>query len=169
MLGLHPGARWMTRRWAPARFAALGQRFLDRFRRGLVIVSGGPGEEALVREVAEGLPAARVRAIVAWPIARFVAYQARCAAFVCGDSGPLHTSVGAGAPTLALMSRNRPAMFFPYRESATHRAYYARAECSPCHRDVCADLRCLDRLTVDGAWAHLEAMLDHLIAVVPGR
>jgi len=38
------------------------------------------------------------------------------------------------------MSRNRPAMFFPYPEAAGHRAYYARVECSPCHRDVCDDL-----------------------------
>jgi ADP-heptose:LPS heptosyltransferase len=160
LLGLHPGARWMTRRWSPARFAALGLRFLERFRRGLVLVSGGPGEEALVREVADALPAARARTAIGWPIARFVALQSRCAAFVCGDTGPLHTAVAAGAPTLALMSRNRPAMFFPYAPSRTLRACYARVECSPCDRDVCSDLRCLERLTVDGAWAHLAAMLD---------
>jgi len=65
--------------------------------------------------------------------------------------------VAAGAPTLGLMSRNRPAMFFPY--PAPHRAYYARVECSPCHRDECGDLRCLHRLDVDGAWRLLSAML----------
>jgi ADP-heptose:LPS heptosyltransferase len=78
---------------------------------------------------------------------------------VCGDTGPLHTAVAAGTPTLGLMSRNRPAMFFPYPEAEGHRAYYARVECSPCHRDECADLRCLERLTVDGAWALLSDML----------
>jgi ADP-heptose:LPS heptosyltransferase len=88
-----------------------------------------------------------------------VALQARCAAFVSGDTGPLHTAVAAGTPTLGLMSRNRPATFFPYPESLGHRAYYARAECSPCHRDVCEDLRCLTRLDVDGAHARLSAML----------
>ena len=50
-------------------------------------------------------------------------------------------------------------MFFPYPESEGHRAYWARVECSPCHRDVCDDLRCLDRLTVDGAWERLRGML----------
>ena len=78
---------------------------------------------------------------------------------MCGDTGPMHTAVAAGAPTLGLMSRNRPATFFPYPESAGHRAYYAHAECSPCHRDECGDLRCLERLTVDGAWERLSAML----------
>ena len=169
MLGLHPGARWPTRRWQASRFAALGRRFLDSERRGVVLVTGGPGDEALVREVADELPASRVRTAVGWPLDRFVALQRLCAAFVCGDTGPLHTAVAAGAPTLGLMSRNRPAMFFPYPESEGHRAYYARVECSPCHRDECADLRCLERLSVDGAWAILADMLSHARGMRPHR
>jgi heptosyltransferase-2 len=167
LLGLHPGARWPTRRWHAARFAALGRRFLDAERRGMVLVSGGAGDEALVREVAGELPAARVRTVLGWPLDRFVALQRLCRAFVCGDTGPLHTAVAAGTPTLGLMSRNRPAMFFPYPEAEGHRAYYARVECSPCHRDECADLRCLERLSVDGAWAILAEMLAHVRATRP--
>jgi len=159
LLGLHPGARWMTRRWMPARFAALGKRFLAAERRGTVLVTGGPDDEALAHEVADELPRERARVVTGWPIARFIALQSLCTAFVCGDTGPLHTAVAAGTPTLGLMSRNRPAMFFPYPESAGHRAYYARAECSPCHRDECDDLRCLTRLTTEGAWERLEDML----------
>lgn len=158
LLGLHPGARWPTRRWAPERFAELGRRFLDADPRGMVLVTGGPGEDGRVAAVLEGLPRARARAVTGWPIARFVALQSRCAAFVCGDTGPLHTSVAAGCPTLGLMSRNRPEMFFPY--PLPHRAHYARAECSPCHRDECDDLRCLHRLTVEGAWSLLRGMLQ---------
>jgi hypothetical protein len=50
-------------------------------------------------------------------------------------------------------------MFFPYPERDGHRAYWSRVECSPCDRDTCEDLRCLARLTVDGAWGRLERML----------
>jgi heptosyltransferase-2 len=125
-----------------------------------VLVTGGPDDAGRVAQVVEGLDARRAHAIVGWPLARFVALQRRCRAFVCGDTGPLHTAVAAGTPTLGLMSRNRPAMFFPYAESDGHRAYYARVECSPCHRDECGDLRCLKRLTVDGAWALLRSMLE---------
>ena len=160
LVGFHPGARWETRRWFPERFIELAGRFLSAREDGVALVSGGPAEADLVRSIVSALPPRRAHAIVAWPIARFVALQARCAAFVCGDTGPLHTAVAAGAPTLGLMSRNRPAMFFPYPASLGHRAYYARAECSPCNRDMCADLRCLKRLTVDGAWELLSAMLS---------
>src|SRR5439155_1441993 len=94
--------------------------------------TGGPDDAGRVAGVIERLDHRGARAVVGWPLARFVALQARCRAFVCGDTGPLHTSVAAGTPTLGLMSRNRPAMFFPYAESDGHRAYYARVECSPC-------------------------------------
>jgi ADP-heptose:LPS heptosyltransferase len=160
LVGFHPGARWETRRWFPDRFAALARRFLEAHSRGVALFTGGPAEESLVRGIVESVGGARARAVLGWPIERLVALQARCAAFVAGDTGPLHTSVAAGAPTLALMSRNRPAMFFPYPDGPRARAHYARVECSPCDRDRCADLRCLHRLTVDGAWALLSALLD---------
>lgn len=159
LVGFHPGARWETRRWFPDRFAALARRFLDGHAAGVALITGGPSERALAEEVAAALPPGRALAVVGWPLGRFVALQARCAAFVCGDSGPLHTAVAAGTPTLGLISRNRPEMFFPYPETLGHRAYYARAECSPCDRDLCPDLRCLKRLTVDGAWERLAAMI----------
>ena len=158
-IGLHPGARWPTRRWHPERFAELGRRYLDRRLRGIVLVSGAGDEADLVRGIVAMLPAGRAAAIVGWPIHRFVAMQQTCEAFVCGDTGPLHTAASAGTPTLGLLSRNRPAMFFPYDPARGHRSYYARVECSPCHRDVCPDLRCLHRLTVDGAWRLLSGML----------
>jgi ADP-heptose:LPS heptosyltransferase len=160
LVGFHPGARWETRRWPAERYAALAARFLEAVPGGVALVTGVPSESALVERVIAALPPGRAFAIVGWPVARFVALQSRCAAFVCGDTGPLHTAVAAGTPTLGLMSRNRPAMFFPYPESLGHRAFYARAECSPCHRDRCDDLRCLDRLDVEGAWRRLREMLQ---------
>jgi ADP-heptose:LPS heptosyltransferase len=159
LVGFHPGARWPTRRWSPERFAGLAQRVLRENMRAVVLVSAGPGEGEMARAVLGSLQPERTRLIEDWPLARFVALQSLCAAFVCGDTGPVHTAVAAGTPTLGLMSRNRPAMFFPYPEADGHRAYWSRVECSPCDRDECDDLRCLARLTVDGAWERLSGML----------
>lgn len=160
LVGFHPGARWPTRRWSPERFTALAKRFLAERPRGVAVVSGSREEADLAQSIVAGLSAGRALAAVGWPIPRLVGLQSLCAAFVSGDSGPLHTAVAAGTPTLGLMSRNSPAMFFPYPEREGHVAYYARVECSPCHRDLCDDLRCLERLTVEGAWERLARMLD---------
>ena len=159
LVGMHPGARWPTRRWAPERFALLAQRVLHERMDATVLVSAGPGEGDMARAVLEHLPKERAKLVEGWPLARFVAMQSLCRVFVSGDTGPVHTAVAAGAPTLGLMSRNRPAMFFPYPEADGHRAYWSRVECSPCDRDTCDDLRCLARLTVDGAWEKLRPML----------
>lgn len=158
-VGFHPGARWPTRRWDPERYLALATRLLEARPRAFALFTGGPGERALVESLSARVPGERARAIAGWPLGRFVGLQSLCAAFVCGDTGPLHTAVAAGCRTLGMMSRNRPAMFFPYEASLGHRAYYARVECSPCDRDTCDDLRCLTRLTVDGAWELLARML----------
>lgn len=159
LVGFHPGARWPTRRWDPQRYAQLAGRLLAAHENAIALFTAGPGEEAIASECVAGLPAGRAFAIEHWPLARFVGLQSACAAFVCGDTGPLHTSVAAGTRTLGMMSRNHPSSFFPYPEHEGHRTCYARAECSPCNRDVCADLRCLHRLTVDMAWAALRGML----------
>jgi heptosyltransferase-2 len=159
LVGFHPGARWPTRRWAAENFVALAKRFLEREPRGVALVTAGPGEERTATLAVAAL-GDRARLIERWPLARFVAMQSLCRAFVCGDTGPVHSAAAAGTRTLGLMSRNRPAMFFPYPESAGHRAYYSHAECSPCHRDVCGDLRCLRALHPDGAWRLLETMLE---------
>ncbi len=159
IVGFHPGARWPTRRWDPARYVALAARWIDARPDAWAVVTAGGGEEAEVaRRIVESLPHARARAIVGWPLPRFVGLQSRCAAFVCGDTGPMHTAVAAGTRTLGLITRNRPSMFFPYPESFGHRAYYARVECSPCHRDLCDDLRCVKALTPEGAWPLLREM-----------
>jgi ADP-heptose:LPS heptosyltransferase len=160
LVGFHPGARWPTRRWDPERFASLAQRVLRARMDTVVLVSAGPGEHDMASAVLGSLQRERTHLIEGWPLARFVALQSLCAAFVCGDTGPVHSAVAAGTPTLGLMSRNRPAMFFPYPEADGHRAYWSRVECSPCDRDECADLRCLARLTVDGAWDKLAGMLS---------
>lgn len=168
LVGFHAGARWPTRRWAPERFAELAGKLIAARPDCVALFTAGPGEEPAAHAALAALPAERAKLVSAWPLARFVALQSLCAAFVCGDTGPVHTAVAAGTPTLGLMSRNRPAMFFPYPESQGHRAYTARVECSPCHRDVCEDLRCLHRLTVDGAWALLSAILGQKLAA-PAR
>jgi ADP-heptose:LPS heptosyltransferase len=176
LVGFHPGARWPTRRWGAVNFTELAGACLAARPRAVALVTAGPGEERAAQEIERAL-GNRARAVTGWPLARFVALQSLCRAFVCGDTGPLHTAVAAGTPTLGIFSRNRPAMFFPYPEAEGHRAYYARAECSPCDRDVCADLRCLRRLTPAGAWDLLREMLGPaeaaaaptLIAAAPGE
>jgi ADP-heptose:LPS heptosyltransferase len=153
------GARWETRRWAPEDFIALGKTLLAARPRDWLLVFGGPGEEELARSIATGVGSPRAIAITGVALRRFAALVQLCRAFVGGDSGPVHIAVAVGTPTIGIFGRNEPERFFPYPESAGHRAVYARVWCSPCHRDVCDHLSCLRAISPDWAWDVLERAL----------
>src|SRR5262249_55032912 len=50
VVAIHPGARWPTRQWDPARYAAVARRAAGLAH---VLVIGGPGEEELAKGIAE--------------------------------------------------------------------------------------------------------------------
>ena len=160
LVGIHPGARYMTRRWQPDDFAALGRTLLRERPRARLLVFAGPGEEELARTIAAAVADPRALAVTDVALRRFAALVALCRAFVGGDSGPVHVSVAAGTPTIGIFGRNAPDTFFPYPESHGHRAVYAKVWCSPCHLDVCDHLSCLRAISPEWVWGVLRATLE---------
>ena len=83
-------ARWPTRCWpveALRRAREAGARVAARRGRA---VHRRPGREEAARACVAQLASPRAFVVSGWPIARFVALQSLCAAFVSGDTGPLH-------------------------------------------------------------------------------
>jgi lipopolysaccharide heptosyltransferase II len=160
LVGIHPGARFMTRRWQPEDFAALGRTLLEKRPRARLLVFGGPGEEELARSIAGAIADPRAQPIVDTALRRFAALVSLCRAFVGGDSGPIHVAVAAGTPTVGIFGRNAPDTFFPYPESHGHRAIYARVWCSPCHLDVCDHMSCLRAISPEWVWEVLRTTLE---------
>jgi len=169
LVGFHPGARFMTRRWAPEDYAALGRMLLTARPRDWLIVFGGPGEDELARSIVAQVASPRALAIAGVAVRRFAALAQLCRAFVAGDSGPVHVAASVGTPTIGIFGRNEPERFFPYLESEGHRALYARVWCSPCHRDVCDHLSCLRAISPDWAWDALKHTLEQPRPVIAGN
>lgn len=91
-IGLVPGSRWGTKRWPPARWAALATRLASA---GLTPVwCGGPDEAHL----AEG-PGERC---FPGPLDAVARALARCAVVVGGDSGLGHLARAVGTPVVML-------------------------------------------------------------------
>ena len=149
LVGMHPGARWPTRRWAPEDFAALGRTVLEERPSASLLVFAGPGEEELAHAIVADVASPRARAVTGLSLRAFAATVSVCRAFVAGDSGPVHVAASVGTPTIGIFGRNEPERFFPYREEDGNRAVYARVWCSPCHLDVCDHLSCLRAISPD--------------------
>ncbi len=109
---VHPGAESAARRWPAGRYALVVRRLRAAGHR--VVVTGGPKEDALVRDVADraelqdrdvlrgGLPYGELSALVAG--ARLL---------VSGDTGLAHLAVAHGTPSVTLFGPVSPRLWGP--------------------------------------------------------
>ena len=101
---LVPGGRLGWRRIPPELFA-VAARTLTALGR-TVVVAWGPGEEELGHAVVSEAPGAQLAPPTDLDGLAALLAAARCT--VCNNSGPMHLSVAAGAPTLALFLKMDP-------------------------------------------------------------
>lgn len=117
VIGLGPTANWPGKVWPAERFVAL----FDALAGGLLpgaraAVFAGPGgpERAAAEAVIRALPRRRVIDLAgSLSLTEAAACLARCALFVGNDSGLMHLSAAAGAPTLGLFGPSPPEEYAP--------------------------------------------------------
>lgn len=169
LIGFHPGARFMTRRWQPEDFAALGRLVLARRQRARLLVFGGPGEEELARGIAADIGDPRAIPMVDTALRRFAALASLCRAFVVGDTGPMHIAGSAGTPVIGLFGRSLPEVTFVYPEDRGNRSVYARVWCSPCVLDFCDHLSCMRAISPEWVWETLRGTLERAESAGAGQ
>jgi heptosyltransferase I len=143
---LHPGtsAFGELKRWAPERFAELGDALAAQHGARLV-VTGGPGEAGLVEAVRRAL---HTPALLPAPsgLPELAALLASAQLVVASDSLPLHLANALGTPVVGLYGPKDPAVTGPFFDRA--RVVRADVACSPCTLRRCGDRICMERLEV---------------------
>jgi ADP-heptose:LPS heptosyltransferase len=152
---IHPGAASRARRWPAGRFAAVARAEVAA---GCdVLVTGGPGERALAREVAEraGLPDDAVLA-GRTSVGQLAALVAGAGRVVCGDTGVAHLATAFAVPSVVLFGPTPPHEWGPPPERrARHRVLWAGATGDP-HGE--APHEGLLAIAVDDVLAELDAL-----------
>jgi len=120
LVGLFPGAGHPSRRWPLEQFAALAD-YLIRNDQVKVLVFLGPEEHSLVKEIRRQFPAT-VIIVDRLTIPQLAAAQARLAAFVSNDTGPMHIASAVGVPVVLLLDKRAPESYLPQGER--HRVIY---------------------------------------------
>jgi lipopolysaccharide heptosyltransferase I len=106
LVALNPGAGQPRKQWAPARYAAVGER-LGAEAGARVLLLWGPAESHLAREIALGMRGpgrGAARPLLAPPtdLDELTALLRRAQLMVSGDTGPLHLAAALGTPALGL-------------------------------------------------------------------
>jgi len=120
LVGLFPGAGHPSRRWPLEQFAALAD-YLIRNDQVKVLVFLGPEEHSLIKEIRRLFPAT-VIIVDRLTIPQLAAAQARLAAFVSNDTGPMHIASAVGVPVVLLLDKRAPESYLPQGER--HRVIY---------------------------------------------
>lgn len=109
---VHPGAEAAARRWPARHYATVVRRLVAEDCR--VVVTGGPGEEELTKEVAEdaGVGAENVLS-GGLPFAQLSALVAGASCLLSGDTGPAHLAVAHGTPSVTLFGPVAPRLWGP--------------------------------------------------------
>lgn len=135
LVGLHPGATWPAKRWAPGRFASLADR-LAAEDGCTVLLTGGPRDEEVLEEVRKQTRA-QVVTLAGLPLRTLAAALSHLSAYVANDNGTMHIAAAVGTPTVGIFGPGEENIWFPYRRADGHLPLRRDVPCHPCHLDFC--------------------------------
>lgn len=148
LVGVNPGARWETKRWPADRFAqVLQEASRGDDGPGAVVILGGPGEEPMAHECAQGLRIPAVNLCGKTELRELAAILAECDLLLTNDTGPMHLASAVGTPTVSLFTCTSPQRAAPFGES--HRIIQTSVSCRGSYLRQCDRMDCMRDLTVD--------------------
>ena len=155
LVGINPGAGWVTKRWGSQRFSLLADRLVEELGVGIVL-TWGPGEEPLVKEIQQRM---KNTSFLAPPtsVLELAALIRRLDLFIGGDTGPLHLAVALGVPTVSIFGPTDPKRNGPYGPG--HSVLYNPLPCSGCHKRTCNDFQCLEPITPEMVFTACRSQL----------
>ncbi len=165
-IGMNVSARWPTKRWPAASFAAVADR-LQSEQLGRVVLIGGPGERTHVAEVKALMNTTPVDLAGASAVGLLPALLSQAAMLITNDSGPLHVAAGVGTPVVALFGPTSEIRTGPYGQG--HRVLSAPVACRPCFSRTCHNMRALECLQLVTADQVVEAVRAQLTTKVASR
>ncbi len=116
VLAIHPGAKWVTKRWPPEKFAAIASRYLTETG-GSVVIVGAPSERDLaLRLLAELPPAQSSRTLNLsgqTSLLELAALLHQVDHVLSNDSGPMHLAAAMGTPVVGLFTCTSPLLSGP--------------------------------------------------------
>jgi lipopolysaccharide heptosyltransferase II len=167
---VHVSAGNPFRRWPADHFVELAVQLAAADPDRRIILTSGPSEaeaaRAIVERARQRLPAGsadRIRTGDEYSLVELRSLVARAAAYVGGDSGPLHVASTSDVPIVGLYGPTLPVRSAPWRPATVPTAAVERLDlaCRPCDQRRCVtnDFRCLTGIGPAEVVAAVEQVL----------
>jgi heptosyltransferase II len=141
VVGVHASGGRAIKQWHLDRFAAVSTA-LAREHGATIVLTGTAADAPLVQAVRRSMPpdVPVVDVCGDLDLLTLAAVIERCAAFVTGDTGPMHIAAAVGTPTVAIFGPSDPSRYRPLIDR--HRVVRIDLPCSPCNRIRLPPERC---------------------------
>ena len=144
-VGFAPGARWKSKQWGSAFFAAV-IRSMHEQQSGLrFFLFGSKAEQHLSREIlaqTAGIPV--IDLCGKTTMGQLVEGIRAMSLFVSNDSGPMHIAAATGTPVAAMFGPTRPDLTGPY--CVRKQVFEPELTCIHCFKRYCDTEICHERL-----------------------
>lgn len=130
VVGIHPGARWKTKRWTEEKFFRVCH-VLNQRPELKIILFGDQEDQGLIERMSGRAKDGKVFQAVSLPLDEFMGLIKRCDCFVTNDSGPMHIASALGVPVVAIFGPTHPQLGFSPIGSENI-VLSANVACSPC-------------------------------------
>lgn len=151
------GANWPNKIWPFEHFAALSDKLYDN--NIIPVLIGGPGDKVMADSLAAMTSIPPIDLIGKTTLKQLTYVIQRARGFVGGDTGPMHLSVAAGTPTLALMGPTDITRNGPY--GTKHRSLITPRDCAGCWQRKCPkQWDCLAAIEPDVVYQAVMQLID---------
>jgi heptosyltransferase-2 len=158
LVAINPGAAYgSAKRWLPERFAEVADSLHREF--GLrVVLTGGPAEQEIGRDIEQAIQAPVLNLIGKTSIRQMMAVLASCRLVVTNDSGPMHVAAAFDIPIVAVFGPTDHSTTSPWSKNS--RIVRKATACAPCLLRQCpTDHRCMRAITAEDVMQAARALL----------
>ncbi|MBT4865162.1 MAG: glycosyltransferase family 9 protein [Planctomycetaceae bacterium] len=167
VVAVHPGARWVTKRWPAERFAAVAAKARRFF--GLTTVLVGSRDELPFATQVEHLlnrftPSAPVINLAGQTSLRqLAAVLQHSLMLLSNDSGPMHLAAGLGTPVVGIFTCTSPERSGP--PGPTHELVSTQLACAASYKKRCPyrgekHMACLEEIEIERVWAAVVRVME---------
>ncbi len=169
MLAIHPGARWVTKRWPVEKFAAVAAKAKRSFCFSFLILgsrSEMPVATHLERLLRRFVPSAGLVNLAGQTTLRQLAAALQFAdVLLTNDSGPMHLAAGLGTPVVGIFTCTDPQRSGPPGDS--HELISTQVSCAGSYHRRCPHrgrrhMACLEELDIERVWRGLVRLVKKL-------
>ncbi len=169
VMAIHPGARWITKRWPVEKFAVVASKAMRQFGFSVVIL-GSKAEMPVAAELQNLL-----QGFVPWkPVCNLTgqttlkqlsAVLSAVDIVMTNDSGPMHLAAGLGTPVLGVFTCTSSVISGP--PGAQHELVSTEVRCAGSYKKLCPhsgrkNLCCMDELTTERVFQALVRLIDKM-------